>query len=270
MTRKNGIDVSHWQGLIDWELVSKDNIEFCIIRVGAGTKRDTKFSFNIKNALSAGLNCGIYIYSKATSTLQAQAEADFVLRSIKPYNITYPVYYDIEDDCHLKLTKKERTSIIKAFCDKIADSHYIPGVYASASWFRTMFDLNGLKKYEKWVASWNSNSPNYDGAYGMWQYSNLGTIQGIQTAVDLNYCYKEYETYPQNLKKGRSVVLTKVPLYSSATTKHVSSYVNGTYYIYDGILRNNRLRITNRKDRVGKLPLSTNVTGYVNYRNLFS
>ena len=264
MTLYQGIDVSHWQGVIDWDIIKKSTeISFAIIRVGAGTQKDKYFDTNITNALATGIHCGVYVYSLATTPKEALQEAEFVLKSIKAYDIKYPIYFDIEDSKQMKLTNEERTSLIKTFCDKMNAANYISGIYANSNWYTTKFNLNQLKKYEKWVAHWEVSSPGYDGAYGMWQYSSTGKVTGITGNVDLNYCYVDYLKYPQNFKAGTKVTLNNTPIYTSSINKKPSSYLNGTYYIYDGIVMNNRFRITNLKKNVNSLPISSKVSGYV-------
>ena len=270
MTRMKGIDVSHWQGLIDWDTLKKStDISFAIIRVGVGTKKDKYFNSNVAKALAANIYCGVYVYSKATSPEEATEEADFVIKSIKSYNIRFPVYYGIEDSRQLRLTNEERTALITSFCDRISAAHYIPGVYANTNWFNTKFNLNLLKKYEKWIAHLGVTAPSYDGAYGMWQYSSTGKVDGIEGDVDLDYCYINYLAYPQNFKIGTKLILNNVPLYTSSIRKEPSSTINGTYYIYDGIAMNNRFRITELKKNINTLPISEKVTGYVKLSDLF-
>lgn len=269
MTLYKGIDVSRWQGVIDWETVkSNTDISFAIIRIGAGTSKDKYFTSNMTKALASGIHCGIYVYSLATSTQEALNEAEFVLKAIKSYDIKYPVYYDIEDSRQLKLSNKERTSLIQTFCDKVSSANYIAGVYANSHWFNTKFNLNQLKKYEKWIAHWEVSSPSYDGAYGMWQYSSTGKINGIVGNVDLNYCYINYLAYPQNFKAGTKVILQNTPIYTSSIKSQPSSYLTGTYYIYDGIVMNNRFRITTLKKNVKVLPVVSKVTGYVKLKDI--
>lgn len=269
MTLCKGIDVSHWQGVIDWNAIKQTNeISFAIIRVGAGTQKDKYFTTNISNALAAGIHCGVYLYSLATTTKEVLEEAEFVLKAIKAYDIKYPVYFDMEDSKQMKLTNEERTSFIKTFCDKISAANYISGIYAKSNWYTTKFNLNQLKKYEKWVAHWEVSSPDYDGVYTMWQYSSNGKIDGITGNVDLNYCYVDYLKYPQNFKPGTKLTLNNTPIFTSSINKKPSSYLYGTYYIYDGILMNNRFRITNLKKHVKNLPISSNVTGYVMLKDI--
>lgn len=269
MTLLQGIDVSRWQGTIDWTHLKKTTeISFAIIRVGAGTSRDKYYSSNMTKALTAGLHCGVYVYSMATTPEEAVKEAEFALKAIKSYRVDYPVYYDIEDARQAKLTPKERTALCQAFCNRILAAGYIPGIYASASWFSTKLELNQLKKFEKWVAHCGVTAPNYDGAYGMWQYSSTGKVNGINGNVNLNYCYVDYLSYPQNFKAGMKLTLKNTPLYSSSIRKEPASYITGTYYIYDGIAMNNRFRITNLKKNVKALPTNQKVTGYVALKDL--
>ena len=177
MIIKKGIDVSHWQGTIDWNKVAKSgDVDFSIIRVGGGTKKDPMFKKNIEGALEQGMHTGVYLYSYAKTEAEAKKEAEFVIKNVKSYMINYPIYYDIEDKAQANLSTTECTNLVKAFCDEILSANYIAGMYANTSWFNTKFQLDQLKKYEKWIAHWGISSPSYAGAYSLWQYSNKGKV----------------------------------------------------------------------------------------------
>lgn len=198
-----GIDVSYYQGNIDWKKVKNSGVEFVIIRVGyrgygsAGTLvEDPKFKTYLDGATKAGLKVGVYFYTQAITTAEAQEEAKFVLDRIKGYSLQMPVYYDIEsvdyDTGRLDsagLSKAQKTALCTAFCDTIIKSGYSAGVYANYTWLNYYIDGAGLgKKYPIWLAHYTSNT-NYDQRMDMWQYSGSGTVSGISAYTDVNVWY---------------------------------------------------------------------------------
>ena len=198
-----GIDVSYYQGNIDWKKVKNSGVEFVIIRVGyrgygsAGTLvEDPKFKTYLDGATKAGLKVGVYFYTQAITTAEAQAEAKFVLDRIKGHSLQMPVYYDIEsvdyDTGRLDsagLSKAQKTALCTAFCDTIIKSGYSAGVYANYTWLNYYIDGAGLgKKYPIWLAHYTSNT-NYDQRMDMWQYSGSGTVSGISAYTDVNVWY---------------------------------------------------------------------------------
>lgn len=198
-----GIDVSYYQGNIDWKKVKNSGVEFVIIRVGyrgygsAGTLvEDPRFKTYLDGATKAGLKVGVYFYTQAITTAEAKAEAKFVLDRIKGYSLQMPVYYDIEsvdyDTGRLDsagLSKAQKTALCTAFCDTIIKSGYSAGVYANYTWLNYYIDGAGLgKKYPIWLAHYTSNT-NYDQRMDMWQYSGSGTVSGISAYTDVNVWY---------------------------------------------------------------------------------
>ena len=198
-----GIDVSYYQGNIDWKKVKNSGVEFVIIRVGyrgygsAGTLvEDPKFKTYLDGAAKAGLKVGVYFYTQAITTAEAQEEAKFVLDRIKGYSLQMPVYYDIEsvdyDTGRLDsagLSKAQKTALCTAFCDTIIKSGYSAGVYANYTWLNYYIDGAGLgRKYPIWLAHYTSNT-NYDQRMDMWQYSGSGTVSGISAYTDVNVWY---------------------------------------------------------------------------------
>lgn len=198
-----GIDVSYYQGNIDWKKVKNSGVEFVIIRVGyrgygsAGTLvEDPRFKTYLDGAAKAGLKVGVYFYTQAITTAEAQEEAKFVLDRIKGYSLQMPVYYDIEsvdyDTGRLDsagLSKAQKTALCTAFCDTIIKSGYSAGVYANYTWLNYYIDGAGLgKKYPIWLAHYTSNT-NYDQRMDMWQYSGSGTVSGISAYTDVNVWY---------------------------------------------------------------------------------
>ena len=200
-----GIDVSSYQGKIDWNKVKNSGIEFAMIRVGyrgyeSGALRyDSSYTYNIENALKNDIKCGVYFYSQAINEYEAREEADYVISAIKKYNITYPVVYDSEYSSSSRngradyLTKNQRTDICKAFCDRVIQYGYTPMIYASKYWFYDDLDLQKLGNYKKWVAHYVNGAPDkrtdYKYEYSMWQYTDKGLVNGIDGPVDMDIQY---------------------------------------------------------------------------------
>lgn len=192
-----GIDVSTYQGEIDWEKVKSDGVDFAIIRVGysgsdsGNISIDSRFKENIENARKAGVKVGVYFFSQAITTDEAVAEAKFVIRHIRRKGVTYPVVYDMEHmdgDRISQLTDNERTKVTDAFCTIIKNNGYTPMVYGNQRWLLNEIDLSYLTKYDTWLAHY-STSTAYPYTFKMWQYSNEGKVSGIRNHVDLNICY---------------------------------------------------------------------------------
>lgn len=197
-----GVDVSKFQGDIDWTALKNAGVEYAIVRVGLrgyGTGKivvDDHCDNNIKNALASGMKVGVYFYSAAISEAEAEEEAQCVLDQIKGYQISYPVYLDIEEstsenDRTKSLTAADHTAIAKAFLKKIKDAGYQPAIYGNLKTFTLMLDLKQLEDYPKWLASY-SLPIYYPYAYEAIQYTENGTINGIKGAVDLNISFKDY------------------------------------------------------------------------------
>lgn len=190
-----GIDVSTWQGDIDWNKVKRNGIGYAIIRSSFGSpdpsQVDNRFEQNYKGAKAAGLPVGAYHYGYAVSEAEARQEAKFFLDTIKGKQFEYPVYYDVEDSGTMgKLSKQALTNVVKAFCSEVEKAGYYVGVYASLNWLDNKFYPNQLP-YDIWVAQYYSKCQ-YTGNYGMWQYSSSGSVPGIAGSVDMNECYQDY------------------------------------------------------------------------------
>ncbi len=198
-----GIDVSKYQGTIDWTKVKKAGIDFVMVRAGYGreySQVDPKFAANVKGAQAAGIETGVYWYSYATSTSAALQEAKVCYDTIKGYKLSYPVAFDIEDPTQMKLTTTQISNIIKVFCDYLESKKYYVCVYSFASMLNTKMNSSVLSSYDIWVAHINTTKPSYSGKYGMWQYSHTGRVNGISGDVDLDYSYKDY---PSIIKKNK-------------------------------------------------------------------
>lgn len=208
------IDVSTWNGNIDWEQVFKSGVKYAMIRSSFGVENqnqiDNKFARNIKNAVSAGIKCGIYHYSYAQSVSEAKSEADFCIKTIKNYKIELPVAFDIEDSSLTHLGKDLLTNIVIAFCDRIKEAGYIPMLYCNPNWLSNYLHKDKLLgKYDLWLAQWQVSQPSYDCC--IWQYSDSGTVSGVSGNVDLNYIYKNYADSASKPSKPASAKPTKKP-----------------------------------------------------------
>lgn len=199
MYRKaEGIDVSYAQGKIDWKAVKESGIDYAIIRAGYGNAKkypnqiDTWFKYNIDEAQKVGMDIGIYWYSYAYDVETAREEAEGCYNIIKDYKLQYPVYFDIEEEKHKKLSAAEVSAIIDTFCSTIESKGYHAGIYSFTSLLSTKVYKQILDKYAVWVAHWNVNAPAFSGNYGMWQYNAVGRVNGINTDVDLDHCYINY------------------------------------------------------------------------------
>lgn len=192
--KKQGIDVSKWQGKIDWGKVKEAGIEFAIIREGYGKENpsqiDKRFEENYKGAKAAGIPVGVYHYSYADSVEDAKKEAQFCLKNIKGKQLEYPVVFDIEDKEQLKLNNRQRTDICKAFCEEIENAGYYAMIYCNLNWWNNYLNKNELSQFDLWLAQWNVAKPSVD--CGIWQKLEKGKIDGISGNVDLNESFKDY------------------------------------------------------------------------------
>lgn len=190
-----GIDVSVWQGVIDWKKVKDSGIEFAMIREGFGRREpkqiDKYFHKNIKAAQDNGIYCGAYHYSYSVSVDDAKEEADFCLSNINDYKLEFPVAFDVEDKSMIKLGKRTLTDICKSFCDYIESAGYYAIIYTNPNWLRNhLYSDELLPKYDIWLADWNKDKPSYQ--CGIWQFSDKGSVYGINGDVDMNLSYKNY------------------------------------------------------------------------------
>ena len=198
-----GVDVSKYQGDIDWAKVKASGVQFAMIRVGSrgyGTGQlilDENCAKNLQGAINNGIKVGVYFFSQATSTVEAVEEANFVVAAIMNYKITYPVVCDIEtiknDTSRTdKLTNEEVTQYAKDFCDTVKGYGYHPMIYADKSCLLKRLDLTKLKDYDIWLSQ-NAERPDYPYEFDMWQYSQTGVIDGIKGEADLNISFINYE-----------------------------------------------------------------------------
>lgn len=200
---KLGIDVSKWNKEIDWQAVKESGVEFAIIRCGyrgassGALVIDPMYEKNIKGAIDAGIPVGVYFFTQALSEVEAIEEASMVIRLIEDYDVDYPVFLDSESAGGKGradgLDADERTKIHQAFLDTVSAAGYETGIYASRNWLNNRLNMTDLSDYRTWLAEY-TDVPTYDKYYHMWQYTSKGTVDGIDTRVDLNLCYMNIDT----------------------------------------------------------------------------
>ena len=196
VTASAGVDVSTYQGTIDWQAVKNAGVDYVIVRAayrGYETGRivpDDLYAQNIEGAAAAGLHVGVYLYSQALSEQEAVEEADYLLGLIEGLPVDYPVVYDQEeytaDQARTDgLTGEQATANALAFCERVYDAGYIPMIYTNYDWAQHMYDMEQLDHYPVWYADYTT-APALSGGFAMWQYTDAGTVPGIEGPVDLN------------------------------------------------------------------------------------
>lgn len=188
-----GIDVSEYQGSIDFQKAKKQ-IDFVIVRAGYGrvaSQKDKYFEENYKNARAAGLKVGAYWFSYADSAEDARREAQACMEVIKGKKFEYPVYFDIELKEQFDKGRQFCSDLVTAFCTELEKAGYFTGFYISRSPLQSFITPEVAKRYALWVAEYGEKL-NYNGQYGMWQYTSSGEVDGISGRVDLDYCYVDY------------------------------------------------------------------------------
>lgn len=196
-----GVDLSVYQGDVDFSKVKNAGFDYCMLRVGYRTygggvvTADANFETYVSDAIKNDLDVGVYFFTSAISTAEAKEEAQFVLDAIKPYNITYPVVVDVEEivsgtSRQESLSVEELTEIVKTFCETIEDAGYDVMIYSNLKGFIANVNLEELEDYDKWFANYDT-TPYYPYKFTMWQYSQSGSVDGIDGDVDLDIYLKE-------------------------------------------------------------------------------
>lgn len=207
-----GIDVSSYQGLINWDMVAASGVQFAMIRVGYRATatgvlgEDTYARYNLQEAQRVGIKTGAYFFSTAVNEAEVMEEVAFVLDIISKYKITYPVVYDCEgyknaSNRHSVLDKMMRTVLAVRFLDTMALSGYTPMFYSSKNDMTdsAYWDMNMLSRYKVWVAQYMADpfpitpASTYAGVHSMWQYTDKALIAGINGAVDMDVAYFNYD-----------------------------------------------------------------------------
>ena len=192
-----GIDVSQWQGNIDWQKVKGAGVQFAMLRAGYGRNNlDTKFHRNAQGAAAVGIPVGLYWFSYALNVEMARKEAQYAVELAKKYKITWPIAYDLEYDTvsyaaknGITITKSLATQMAFAFCEEVKRLGYIPMVYTNLDYLNRYFDRSKLP-YDLWYAQYASKASIADKE--IWQYTSSGSVSGIAGKVDMNYGYKNY------------------------------------------------------------------------------
>ncbi|MCM1179149.1 MAG: hypothetical protein NC347_02750 [Clostridium sp.] len=212
-----GIDMSQWQGNVDWKKIKDSGVDFVMLRLGYGKGRygsksctmDSKFQSYVKGAQEVGLPIGIYFYSYAKNPKQAQAEAEYTIEHLEGIDVSFPVAYDIEDETIVKAANKAtRTEMARTYMETIQAAGYTPMFYCNQNWYDNYLDADQLKDYEFWYARYTYVEPDrstYD--CGMWQATSTQKLSGItENTVDLNFLYRDYfksvKTRSKALKYG--------------------------------------------------------------------
>lgn len=208
---EKGIDVSFAQGKIDWKKVAATDISYAIIRCGYGNNEisqdDKWWKYNADECTRLGIPFGVYIYSYALNTDEARSEAEHVLRLVEGYDLSLPVYLDLEDERYTgRLSNKEIADIAEVFCETIQSAGYEVGIYANLDWFRNRLTDWRFGQWTRWVAQYNYEC-NYEKNYFMWQCTSTGFVDGIDGPVDLNFTMnttpKEPEEEPEEKPDSR-------------------------------------------------------------------
>ena len=187
-----GIDVSNFQGTIDWSQVKAAGIEFAILKVGpVYGKPDSTFERNATECERLGIPYGVYYYSYARSVADANKEADRTLAWLGGHHPSLPIYYDLEDSYILEdsnFSKDKLAQIAQTFCNRMEAVGFKAGIYANLNWFNNYLNSPSLSGYDHWVAQYNWRC-DYAGSYSFWQYSSRGNVPGINGSCDMNYCF---------------------------------------------------------------------------------
>ncbi len=202
-----GIDVSTYQGDIEWDKVAASGVKYAFIRLGyrgyetGRIVMDDRFEANITGALQNGIAVGVYFVTQAISVEEAVEEAQYVMDVIRPYNVTWPIVLDIEDAASAtartaELTQQQRTDHAIAFCETVKESGYTPMLYCNVRWFIEKLDITRIADYDKWFAQY-FRKPFFPYAFQVWQYSSTGRIDGISGNVDYNISFVDYGNLPE-------------------------------------------------------------------------
>lgn len=197
---KRGIDVSTFQGEIDWKKVKKDGIDYAFVRLGfrgyesGKIVLDSKYEENIKGSIEAGLDTGVYFFTEALTEEEAIEEADFVIENLSGHHITMPVAIDVEESANTEktrtknLTKEQRTKNVIAFCKRIKEAGYDVMIYGNLKSFMIMMDFEKLEEYDKWFAYYRYPF-HFPYKVKIWQYTSSEKIDGIEGNTDVNLMF---------------------------------------------------------------------------------
>lgn len=301
MTNIKGVDISYCQSGLNYGLLAKNGVKFAIIRAGYSCNKDALLDTHVKGCIKEGIKYGFYVYSRATSVKTAIAEADACIAAISAYPYPeYPIFYDLEaNDIATSVSKSVHTDCAIAFCDRLVEKGYFPGIYANPSWLENYYDKSRLiGRYDIWLAHWTED-PNYPSKYKygqtMWQWG----IDKIGMDVDGDICFIDYPSKIASAKAGSvnsstgankhssgatnstntgtkvptsainstklttgtAINLNRTSIYASSDAKVRAGTLTGKYFILSPTILNGRIRITT--------PKGNNVcTGWVNVSDI--
>lgn len=196
-----GITVTKYQnraseayGGIDWAAAAADGISFAMIRIGYYADRDPYFSMNMEGAAANGIKTGVFFYTQALDTASAVAEAEYVLKMVRDYPVSYPVAFDVESQYLLDngLTVQQITDNVNAFCKTISDAGYRPIVYGNNEWLTKHMDAAQIP-YDIWYARYGTTANQFQNRT-IWQCSDKGTVAGIAGNVTIEFAFVDYST----------------------------------------------------------------------------
>ena len=263
-----GIDVSYYQGNINWTSVANSGlVDFAIIRTGYGgenwsTQKDTCFEQNYSGCVANNIPVGVYHFSYATTPEMAKKEAEFCLYILNGRKLDYPVFYDIETAAHRAMDSTTMAAIVEAFCSTIEAAGYDVALYSSPTLYNSCLSSPTLDKYDRWVAHYGVDRPNFYKDFTIWQ-SGFRTVPGISGNVDANYGYKDYASSGGS---GGSVNPGGDDTYTLECD--VSSYTFGSNNTYDFIVWTDNPRLPTVKSNspeIVSISLSSVVTGGYKY-----
>lgn len=197
---KKGVDVSSFQGDIDWNKVKNDGVEYAFIRLGyrgyesGKIVNDNKYEDNITGCNEAGLDCGVYFFTEALNAEEGKEEAEFVLECLEEHHIEMPIVIDVEQSANVSksrtrdLTAQDRTEAVIAFCERIKQDGYTPMIYGNLKSMLIMLDFERLEEYDKWFAYYHYPL-RFPYKHKIWQYTASGKVDGIRGDADLNLMF---------------------------------------------------------------------------------
>ena len=192
---QNGIDVSRYQGNVNWSKVAAAGKDFVIVRVGSsnsgGLYVDPYFLQNVNGAHAAGLRVGVYYYTYARTQSAVANELTTFMNAMQGLQLEYPVFVDVEDSSLTSLGRSQLTSLVRYAMDILYQRKWYAGWYSYTNYINNYLNAAELSAYPLWVADYRSKL-GYAGPYTMWQYSGSGTVNGISGACDLNRSYQDF------------------------------------------------------------------------------
>lgn len=259
-----GIDVSSHQGKIDWKAVKSSGIDFAIIRAGYGNSTiDEYFEENITEALKIGLKVGVYWMAYPLNEKDAIEEANFCVNLVKPYKLSFPIFYDFEYDSEryagdngVKFTHESRVSTIKAFCDRVYELGYTSGVYTNLDYINYRLNFYDLKAYPLWLAKYGSNEKQTTYGEILRQTTDIGKINGIVGDVDIDVCFISLtDNVPTEENDNKPSEWSKEAVEWAVKNGILKGDENGDYKLRDNITTERFITILHRTIKNIKLDI---------------